>query len=174
MKTRSRLQRNRQEERILGLKHKTMWNVTAAVWFMLAVAYIGSNFKALEPVDLISPLPERAYAMEDFLIKPSEAPLADLSERDSNIRIIKKIWGRDAYIGIAIATCESGLRSNAFNGSNSDGTWDAGTFQINRIHGWTKEQLFDPIANAGIAYAKFVEQGTGPWYSSKHCWEGKI
>lgn len=162
------------EDRVLGLKHKTAWNVAVGVSFMFIVAIVGREFKSVEPVNLISPLPIRAYAMEEFRISPSEAPLADLPEREANIRIIKKIWGRDAYIGIAIATCESGLRSNAFNGANTDGTWDAGLFQINRIHGWTKDELFDPVANAGIAYAKFIEQGKNPWYSSRHCWENKI
>ncbi len=103
-----------------------------------------------------------------------EPKLAELSERENSVRIIKKIWGRDWKTGVVIATCESGLRANAFNGHNTNGSWDAGLFQINSIHGWSKEELMNPIANAGIAYTKFVAQGTNPWYSSQSCWEGKL
>jgi hypothetical protein len=112
--------------------------------------------------------------MESNPIKEKDPELAPLTERDNNIRIIKKVWKKDWRVGVAIATCESGLRSTAYNGSNKNGTWDAGLFQINKIHGWEKDELFDPVANAGIAYSKFVDQGTQPWYSSKHCWINKL
>jgi hypothetical protein len=39
--------------------------------------------------------------------------LADLPERAKNIAVIKRIWRKDWKIGVAIATCESGLRAEA-------------------------------------------------------------
>lgn len=82
---------------------------------------------------------------------------------------IKKIWGKDANIGIAIASCESGLRTNAYN-INSNGTLDFSVFQINTVHG----AILDPIENITYAYKLFTDQGTNPWNSSKHCWEAKL
>jgi hypothetical protein len=54
---------------------------------------------------------------------------------------IKDLWvmyGGDpgkASIAAAIAMAESGGRSDAINGSNSDGSIDRGLFQINSVHG---------------------------------------
>lgn len=52
-----------------------------------------------------------------------------------------------AVVTSAVVMAESGGRVRAFNGSNSNGTWDAGLGQINQIHGYSKEELFDPHKN---------------------------
>lgn len=163
----------KKQERILGLKYRSFRDVTLLLFFILIVCVVGREFAELQPVEIISPLPLRAYAMTSSAPYKEPEP-ATLSEQEANIQIIKKIWGRDWKTGVAIAKCESGLRSDAFNGHNTNGTFDAGLFQINQVHGWTKAQLLDPVANTGIAYAKFVEQGVAPWYSSAKCWRGEV
>jgi len=95
--------------------------------------------------------------------------LADQTTQEAMIAVIKKVWRRDWNTGVAIARCESGLRPDAFNGHNKNGTWDAGLFQVNTIHGISKEDLMNPYANAGYAYAIYKEQGIQPWYSSNSC-----
>jgi hypothetical protein len=85
------------------------------------------------------------------------------------IAIIQQVWGRAWRIGVAIARCESGLRPAAVH-YNRNGTWDAGLFQINQIHGIPKAQLLNPSVNARYAYQLYVKQGTRPWRASQRCW----
>lgn len=117
---------------------------------------------------------DRAVSKRVYAAEYHEPEMADVSEREANIAIIKKIWTNDWKIGVAIASCESGLRASAVNRHNSNGSIDVGLFQINSIHGYSETEMLDPIANAGVAYAKYVKQGTSPWYSSETCWEERL
>ncbi len=157
------------------IKSKVIRDVkTIALVVLLAETVIGfTSYHLAKPTAYLSPLPLKAYAMEDFPM-PSIPVMAEVSEQEKNTRIIKKIWGKDWETGVAIAKCESGLRAGAINPSNSDGSGDYGLFQINTIHGWTEEEMLNPISNTGVAYSKFVNQGVQPWYSSQHCWGDKI
>lgn len=94
-------------------------------------------------------------------------PLADLPERERNQTLIKKIWGHASTIGLAIAKCESGYRSEATN-NNTNGTQDQGVFQVNSVHGMP--DMFDAVANISYAYTLYISQGTNPWTSSERCW----
>lgn len=60
--------------------------------------------------------------------------------------------GDDLVVAVAVAWGESGLKANAVNDANTNGTWDAGLWQINEIHGYTQNQLFDPAFSARAAY----------------------
>lgn len=82
---------------------------------------------------------------------------------------IKNIWGKDANIGLAIASCESHLNKNAYH-INNDGTIDFSVFQINTVH----TAILDPQENIKYAYNLYLQQGTTPWNSSKKCWEAKL
>lgn len=100
--------------------------------------------------------------------------LAPMTERQAMIRIIKKIWGSDWQTGLAISSCESGIDGHRAPNGNTNGTLDVGLFRVNTVHGWTVEEMSDPIANAGYAYSIFKDQGLAPWESSKHCWINRI
>lgn len=91
----------------------------------------------------------------------------DLTERQQNIDLIKKIWGRDSGIGLEIARCESGYRTHARN-VNTNSTVDQGVFQINSVHGMPEMEV--ATANISYAYTMFLKQGTNPWNSSAKCW----
>lgn len=53
---------------------------------------------------------------------------------------------------MAIMQAESGCNQYAYNGTmNSDGTNDAGLFQINSIHDST-DSRYDPATNVALAY----------------------
>jgi hypothetical protein len=112
-----------------------------------------------------------AYNVMPHQFKPEKVELAPLSEREANMALIKKIWGKDADTGLAIAKCESGYRTKAQN-YNTNGTIDEGVFQVNSIHGMP--EMFNAVANISYAYTKFIEQGTTPWDSSAHCWKGSL
>ncbi len=94
--------------------------------------------------------------------------LAPLSEREENISLIKKIWGRDWELGSNIAKCESGYRTEAKN-DNKNGTQDQGVFQVNTIHGMP--DMFNAVSNISYAYSLYLKQGTNPWLSSSKCWK---
>lgn len=67
-----------------------------------------------------------------------------------------------------LETCENKqLRTDAVNW-NGNGTTDAGLFQVNSIHGYTHEQLFDFKLNTRIAYKIYKNAGYSfsPWTCS--------
>lgn len=78
---------------------------------------------------------------------------------------LKDLWiqagGSPTYadMAAAIAMAESGGRSDAYNGSNSNGSADKGLWQINTIHG--KQSTFDPVENAKAAVA--ISKGGTDW-----------
>ncbi len=98
-------------------------------------------------------------------------PAAHL-DRERAIALIQTIWGEHWELGVAIAVCESALQPDAVHTANPDGSEDVGLFQINSIHGRSKDELLDPTANTRFAYSLYQAQGTAPWESSRHCWEG--
>jgi hypothetical protein len=83
---------------------------------------------------------------------------------------IRAMFPEDPDRAVAIAKCESGMRANAFNGKNTNGSFDSGLYQINSVHGYSKEKLFDVDFNLKIARKLYDRNGWGDWYSSKHCW----
>lgn len=62
---------------------------------------------------------------------------------------------------------ESGGNPNAYNGSNYDGSNDAGLMQINSIHG--VKNRFDPQTNMDAAYTIYRSSGWRAWsaYNNK-------
>jgi hypothetical protein len=82
----------------------------------------------------------------------------------------------------AIALAESGGRTDAKGGPNSNGTFDWGLFQINDVHKPTDAEKTDPLANARRAYKIWVQAGHSfkPWatYNSgsykKHVTDGLL
>lgn len=149
--------------------------ISIIILFLIPVCYFGHMAEGSipctssnAPVKCVSPI-----ARADFSVKPTPTPaiklpeLALATEREQNMEIIKRIWGKDAYLGLAIARAESGYRSNAID-KDSDGTEDQGVFQINSIH--NIPNMFDATANIAYAYSLYLREGTTPWNSSKHNW----
>lgn len=68
-------------------------------------------------------------------------------------------------IGVAIALAESGGRTDALNTANRNGTWDAGLMQVNSIHGYSREYLYNPKNNVAASYKIWVAAGRRwtPW-----------
>jgi hypothetical protein len=74
--------------------------------------------------------------------------------------------GKDQIVtATAIALAESGGKTDAKGGPNSNGTYDWGLFQINDVHKPTDAEKTDPLANARRAYAIWVQAGHSfkPW-----------
>lgn len=88
---------------------------------------------------------------------------------ENNVEIIKQVFGKDADQAIAVARCESGLRSNAINKANKNGSKDMGLFQINSVHGIPERYLLNPVINAQVAKQMFDANGWNNWRSSNKC-----
>lgn len=76
----------------------------------------------------------------------------------------------DCHIMSAIAMAESGQNCLADNtGTNRDGSTDFGLMQINNIHSFDYNQIYDCEYNVKIAYRIWKEQGYNGWVAfSKH------
>jgi hypothetical protein len=123
-------------------------------------AFTDENFR----IYAYAPTIEKAYAAPVFQA-PALNPNVDQREQVKDL--IKKIWGKDSWVGLNIARCESGFRPEALN-HNSNGTWDQSIFQINTVH--QMPEMMNVVANISYAYTIYLAQGTAPWESSKKCW----
>lgn len=94
---------------------------------------------------------------------------------------IEKIVLADSPVLDRIAKCESPNGQLAKNGqvqvhANSNGTVDAGMYQIN-IQVWGAKatelgyDLFSKEGNKKMAEWLYANKGTSPWYSSAKCWD---
>jgi len=63
-----------------------------------------------------------------------------------------------------VAFCESSYNTRAVSR-----TGDVGLFQINWIHGYSRESLKSPQFNTWVAYKLWLQRGWQPWYSSQKC-----
>ncbi len=104
----------------------------------------------------------------------TEALPAAPDDQTGTIDLIQDVWGEHWPLAAAIAECESALRADAVNTANADGSEDVGLFQINSIHGRSRDELLDPVANTRFAYTLFQTYGIAPWESSRLCWEGEV
>jgi len=94
------------------------------------------------------------------------------NDKQAIIAAIQETFGKDAEQAIRIASCESGIRSEAI-GHNSNGSRDYGIFQINSVH-FGKIPVKDKVAyllnadnNIALAYQIYQRQGWNPWVCKK-------
>jgi len=116
-------------------------------------------------VEFVSPV---AWAMEgegDWAGPPSlRQPEGEIEQE------IFSVFGDDWIEAVTIFECESGLRADAVNNSNKNGTVDAGIRQINTVHGISVKWLKNYKIAILVAKQIFDEQdGWSAWYSSFDC-----
>ena len=174
MKNRSRLlnyQGSNQHTKHFRLSHKVKMHLS--VYSLLTLATLTMMaFGTIHSRELDLKLHTRtAYAFVPMVkyTKPTINP--NIDEKIQIQDLIRRIWGKDAYIGLAIARAESGYRPNAIN-HNTNGTYDIGVFQINSVH--NMPDMEDVVANISYAYTLFLSQGTTPWNSSKTEWSKNL
>lgn len=153
------------EPRFKGIRHKTL--ASAAIVILVAAIPVSILWSHKAVDDHWSRLQITQGSTQEYKIPE----LAPLPEREANITLIKKIWGRDAQMGLAIARAESGYRTHATH-ANTNGTLDEGIFQINSIH--KMPDMLTATANIAFAYTMYIKQGSTPWNSSKHNWSVEL
>lgn len=124
----------------------------------------------------ISPVTFTEQELKDFYAKYSN-PTPAYAETSVE-GTIRKYFGAGADTAIACAKAESGLRPQALNTKNKNGTWDSGLFQINSIHcgklglkgDECKEKLYDVETNVKMAKSIHNNRGWNAWYACKQFW----
>jgi hypothetical protein len=111
----------------------------------------------------------REVATKD-IIKEIEVPdIANLTPIEKYI-CDDKHWGLlNCQVALAIAKSESGMREDAFNTYNKNGTLDVGIFQVNSSHfnqsGCSLKELVDQYKNVDCAYNIYKASGWNAWSS---------
>lgn len=97
-------------------------------------------------------------------------PSSPTTERERIEEYIREVFGDDAERGLRmLEECENRTLGVDRINWNSNGTWDFGLWQINQVHGYTREQLADYKFNTDVAYKIFVNAGYS--YSAWTCAE---
>lgn len=173
-------------------KHKTFWYrfhkwlrkvLLVIITFELVVGYATFNAKQLIGVEAkidISPvtftddeIKELIKANPNAVIEPKYQHLmAEVKKevKETSVEgLIRKHFGEVADQAIDCFKSESGLRANAVNTKNRNGTVDRGVAQINSIHcgkvkGDCATALLDAETNIRIAKQLYDRSGFNPWY----------
>lgn len=125
------------------------------------------NRKVLEvqvnkPIEIV----DREIPVSEIIKVINEAPLPD-DLTDIEQYICEK-WGPyNCKLALSVAKAESGMREDAVNVYNKNGTYDTGIFQVNSIHqskeGCSLKELVDAKKNVDCAYKIWEASGWGAW-----------
>lgn len=127
-----------------------------------------SNYKLQTPIVFQSPV----VKIQNNLKSPVSTKSASLihqvqAEELTNEEYIRNKFGAHGDIAVAVAKAESGLRADAVNPNNSNGTIDIGCWQVNSIHlkkGVAIETLLDCKRATDWVYDNLYKySGFNPW-----------
>lgn len=130
--------------------------------FLLLLIAIGGGIRSQE---LLSPLPKNYVQV----VKEVHAvEVVQYQEPEGVEEYVRYVFGDEADNALAVFRCESGLRPDAYNPSNSNGSTDTGIAQINSIHGIREKWLKNYKINILVAKQLFDEHGHwGPWVCAR-------
>lgn len=135
-----------------------------AAGISLAYLFVGFEIQGWQTaVDLIS----QAFYHESQTISVTVPHKESLTVET----MIKRTFGKDAAMALAISHAENGTRQCDRFHVNNDKSIDAGVFQINSIHmtkGYTLKDLTDCKKNIEIAKQLYDKQGWTPWTTFKN------
>ena len=81
--------------------------------------------------------------------------------------MIRATFPEDPHTAVAIANCESGLKPNAYNPTNNNGSTDGGLWQINSVHDSTLDELgldkYNPEDATRFARMLYEKNGWYDW-----------
>jgi len=114
---------------------------------------------------------EKVGAIQVVVPTPTPTtPSSPTTQRQEIENYVREVFGDDAERGLRmLEECENRTLGVDRINWNSNGTWDFGLWQINQVHGYTREQLADYKFNTDVAYKIFVNAGYS--YSAWTCAE---
>lgn len=92
----------------------------------------------------------------------------DYTEKQMILDYIVEVFGDDSADAITLINkCENHAFNPHAENWNSNGTWDAGVFQVNEIHGYSMEEMKDWKLNIEVAKKIFDASGWSAWSCSE-------
>ena len=89
---------------------------------------------------------------------------SQVAGRCEEFRELVEKYPWNSKIMLAIMRAESGCNPRSDNsGLNTNGTYDYGLFQINSVHGYSRNVLANPAKNTEIAFKIWQSQGYRAW-----------
>lgn len=85
---------------------------------------------------------------------------------------VREVFHETPNTAVAVFKCESELKPDAYNGSNTNGSNDTGIAQINSVHDTTGYDLYDVQDNLKFAKKLYDSDGWLPWVCfNKNLWQ---
>jgi len=126
----------------------------------------GDNASWVELANATTPTPTpQLRVIAPTPVIPTATPTP--TDKEEIIAEIVRVFGEEAPNAFNVLYCENrGLNPEAVNW-NSNGSWDAGIFQVNQIHGYTMDQMKDYKQNIRAAKKIFDGRGWTAWACSE-------
>ena len=159
--------RNRQGQFIYKPFKRSNWSGLILLLSIMAIsAYLNYRFQPLQAT--LSPCPDTGCVMLQVKkVEAAEPILETYGAPTQIVDLIVKYFGDEAQNALKIVgTCENGKWNPTAVNQNRNGSWDAGIFQINSVHGYSQEYLFNPENNIKVAKKIFDGRGWTSWSCS--------
>lgn len=143
------------------------------LYLMLAIIATGLILWTYGEVNIIkstvpfSPLGVSIVKAQEPAVEVTTEPLNTYGAPTYIVDLIVKYFGDEAQNALKIVgTCENGKWNPTATNHNRNKSWDAGIFQINSVHGYSQEYLFNPENNIKVAKKIFDGRGWTSWSCS--------
>ena len=108
--------------------------------------------------------PSSAQTVEVRVQSSPKTASSQVAGRCEEFREIVEKYPWNSKVMLAIARAESNCNPRSDNtGLNTNGTYDYGLFQINSVHGYSRNILANPAKNTEIAFKIWQLQGYQAW-----------
>lgn len=138
-------------------------------WITVLVSIIALTYLSQPVQKPVSPCPDTGCVLPTVpKVEAAEPVLETYGAPDHIVDLIIEHFGDEAQNALKIVgTCENGKWDPTAVNHNRNGSWDAGIFQINSVHGYSQEYLFNPENNIKAAKKIFNGRGWTSWACSE-------
>lgn len=138
-------------------------------WMTVLVALIAIVYISQPVQTPVSPCPESGCVLPTVpKVEAAEPILEPYGAPDYIVDLVVKYFGDEAQNALKIVgTCENKRWNTTAVNHNRNGSVDSGLFQINSIHGYSQEYLFNPENNIKAAKKIFNGRGWTSWSCSE-------
>lgn len=164
MKAKSRLKKFNKLARI-----RVESSVLALLLITYAITKLIPNLHIFQPIQALSDPYTNVLEVEKQVevVREVEVDRKFTTQKQQILAYIVEVFGDDADDAITIINkCENSSFNPEAENWNSNGTWDAGIFQVNEVHGYTMEEMKDWKQNVDAAYKIFKSRGWEAWSCS--------